>query len=157
MSGDAADGHVATAANGGVARVIADFTHPPEIMGGAAAAGGARPHPAPKSQAPTATRANAKGLHIELEARPGRVPELLELISTLRGAIQVEPNTRPWFGLRQDKRRFAIFETFPNEAARKRHLSGQAASEILSRSNQLLKRPARVTRVDVLEAKTEPL
>ena len=39
VSGDAADGHVASAANGAVASVIEDFTHPPEIMVGAAAAG----------------------------------------------------------------------------------------------------------------------
>ena len=115
------------------------------------------PHRAARFDGRKGSRANAKGLHIELEARRGRVPELMDLISDLRGAVEVEPNTRPWFGLRRNKRQFEIFETFPNETARKRHLSGPGAAELLARSNHLLKRPARITRLDVVEAKTDAL
>ena len=113
------------------------------------------PHRAARFDGRKGSRANAKGLHIELEARRGRVPDVMQLISDIRDSVDAEPNTRSWFGLRHDKRRFEIFETFPNETARKHHLAGQGAAELLARSNDILKRPARITRLDVLTAKTE--
>ncbi len=113
----------------------------------------ALPHGAARFAGRKGARALPKGLHILLEARRGREADVVQLVSDIRGSVEVEPGTLPWFGLRRNKRMFEIFETFPNEAARKRHLAGEGARALLARSNTVLRRPARITRLDVIEAK----
>ena len=119
----------------------------------ARAAWRAIPHRAASVDGRRGKRATPKGLHIELEARRGRAGEVAALLGELRRSVETEAGTLPWFGLRRDKRRFEIFETFPDESARKRHLGGDAAAELMLRSNELLRRPARITRLDILTAK----
>ncbi len=96
----------------------------------------------------------AKGLHITLHARRGREAELMDLLAEIRRSVATEPGTLPWFGLRRNRRVFEIFESFPDERARRAHLAGEGAKSLLARSRAILKRPARVTRLDVVDLKT---
>lgn len=98
-------------------------------------------------------RSTAKALHIRLEARKGREAEVEQLVLGILGHVQQEPNTRPWFGTRLSKTVFEIFETFPNESGRRAHLSGEGAALLMRQSNDLLVRPAKITRLDVIGAK----
>ena len=98
----------------------------------------------------------AKGLHITLRSRRGREGELMDLIGEIRRHVADEPGTLPWFGLRRNRRVFEIFESFPDERARRAHLSGQGARALLDRSRELLAKPARITRLDVVDLKQEP-
>ena len=97
-----------------------------------------------------------KGLHITLEARRGREAEVMALLAEIRRSVADEPGTLPWFALRRSKRVFEIFESFADERGRKAHLQGSGAASLLERSRALLKRPARVTRLDVIDAKFLP-
>ena len=111
------------------------------------------PHRAVRFDGKKGSRSVPKALHIELEARRGAEDELLGLITDIRSRVEAEADTRQWFASRRSKRVFEIFETFPNESGRRRHLGGDGAAELVARSDELLKRPARVSRLDVLETK----
>ena len=95
-----------------------------------------------------------KGLHITLEARRGRADEVVKLLADIRESVAAEPGTAPWFALRRSRRVFEIFESFPDERGRRAHLTGAGAAALLARSRGLLRRPARITRLDVLDAKS---
>ena len=96
-----------------------------------------------------------KALHIRLEAKPGKETEVERLLLDILSSVRREPTTRPWFGVRLSRSVFEIFETFPNEAGRKAHLTGKGAALLLKRSNALLARPAEINRLDVLAAKPQ--
>ena len=96
----------------------------------------------------------AKALHIRLEARKGREAEVEQLLLGILDRARQEPGTLPWYGTRLSRRVFEIFETFPDEASRRAHLSGAGAALLMRRSNALLARPARISRLDVIGAKT---
>ena len=157
--------HLATRGNyPGMARKLSLYTeavtHPvtTSAVAGAAfllarAAWRALPHRAARLDGRRGRSTTPKSLHVQLEARRGRAAEVAALLGDIRRAVETEPGTHPWFGLRRGRRRFEIFETFPDEAARRRHLAGDAAAELLARSNELLRRPARITRLDILAAK----
>ena len=96
----------------------------------------------------------AKALHVRLEARRGREADVEKLLQGILASVRQEPGTRPWFGLRRSRSVFEIFETFPGESARKAHLAGEGAALLIRQSNPLLRRPAEISRLDVLMGKS---
>jgi len=94
-----------------------------------------------------------KALHIRLEARRGMEKELEALLEGIRRDVEAEPATGPWFAVRLSRRVFGIFERFPNETARKAHLSGRGAARLIARSNAVLAKPALISRLDVVKMK----
>ncbi|HEX8383386.1 MAG TPA: SDR family oxidoreductase [Sphingomonas sp.] len=108
-----------------------------------------KPH-APARMGGAAGESLAKALHVTLEARQGREDEVRELLRNILAEVQDEPGTRSWYGVRRTGRVFEIFETFPDEAARAAHLAGKGAALLMARSNELLARPARIDRLDLL-------
>ena len=99
--------------------------------------------------------ATTKALHITLEARAGKEDDVAQLLAGILAEVEKEPATRPWFGLRRDGASFEIFETFPDEAGREAHLAGRGAALLMERSNALLVRPARISKLDVLMRKND--
>ncbi len=97
--------------------------------------------------------ATEKALHVRLEARRGREAEVEALVRDILEDVRSEPGTGPWFGVRQGRRAFAIFERFPDERARRAHLAGAGAARLMARSDALLARPAEISRLDVIAAK----
>ena len=61
--------------------------------------------------------------------------------------------TPVWFALRLGPREFGIFDAFPDDAARKAHLSGSIAAALMAKASELLAEPPRIEQVDVLAAK----
>jgi len=94
-----------------------------------------------------------KALHIRMEARPGREGEVETLVFDILRHVEREPATAPWYGLRRSESVYEIFEAFPNEAGRAKHLSGAGAAALIARSNAILARPAEITLLDVLAHK----
>ena len=94
-----------------------------------------------------------KALRVRLEARRGRERELEALVRAIRAEAEREPGTRRWFGTRLSRSVYEIFETFPDEAARRAHLAGKGAALLMRRSNAVLARPAQIDRLDVVTAK----
>ncbi len=113
------------------------------------------PHRRAVTRGSKGPRRVAKGLHVTLRARRGRENEVMDLLGEIRRSVAAEPETRPWFALRRGRRVFEIFESFPDERARRAHLSGEGARTLLGRSRELFAEPARITRLDVVELKPD--
>ena len=91
-----------------------------------------------------------KALHITLEAKPGMERFVIRLLEDIRGIVEDEPGTRPWYALRHSGRQFEIFETFATSGARARHLSGRGARLLMARAPILLARPPTIRQLDVI-------
>lgn len=77
--------------------------------------------------------------YIALTARPGKEEELAKLLTGAASLVRAhEPATLAWYALRLDTRRFAIFDTFTDEAGRAAHFAGQAAAALKQASADLV-------------------
>lgn len=96
-----------------------------------------------------------KAFYILIEARPGKGDEVLQMLRDIRGCVEGEPATGPWYAVRHSEHVFAIFEVFPDLAGRNAHVRGGGGDIFrdVERMNRILARPAHVQKVDVLLSK----
>ncbi len=94
-----------------------------------------------------------KGILALLEAKPGKEDEVASFLSGALPLAQAEPATVAWFAIRLGPSTFGIFDAFPDDAGRQAHLSGQIASALMSRADELLAEPPVIPQIDVLAAK----
>lgn len=94
-----------------------------------------------------------KGILALLEAKPGKEDEVASFLSGALPLAQAEPATVAWFAIRLGPSTFGIFDAFPDDAGRQAHLSGQIASALMSRADELLAEPPDIQQIDVLAAK----
>jgi len=92
-------------------------------------------------------------LAVRLLAKSGKENEVAKFLEGALPAAQAESRTPVWFALRFSPREFGIFDAFPDDAARKAHLSGQIAAALMAKASELLAEPPRIEQVDVLAAK----
>jgi quinol monooxygenase YgiN len=57
-------------------------------------------------------------LYVPLEAKAGREEEAAEFLRSALPLVEDEPGTTTWYAVRFDHNTFAIFDAFPDEAAR---------------------------------------
>ena len=93
------------------------------------------------------------GLLIRLEAKPEKAEELAGFLKGALPAAETEPGTTSWFALRLGPTTFCIYDSFPDDAARQKHLSGPIAAALTAKAPSLLAKPPSIERVDVLAAK----
>lgn len=120
------------------------------LLAGAALLGGVLLAGLVRGSRAEASGASSRALHITLEAKPGREADVEQLLEDIREAVEREPGTRPWYGMRRSRRVFEIFETFPSEAARMKHLAGKGGRMLMARAPVLLARAPVIERLDVL-------
>ncbi len=96
-----------------------------------------------------------KAFYIEIEARPGKEAEVVQMLRDILSCVEEEPATGPWFAVRHSQTTFAIFEAFPNIAGRQAHIEGGGGDIFrdIARMNDILAKPAHVRKVDVLLSK----
>ena len=68
------------------------------------------------------------GLLVRLEAKPEKAEELADFLKGALPAAENEPGTASWFALRIGPTRFGIYDSFPDDTARQKHLSGPIAA-----------------------------
>ena len=93
------------------------------------------------------------GLLVRLEAKPGKEQEVENLLRAGLTLVQNEPETITWYAIRLGSSTFGIFDTFPNDAGRSAHLSGQLAAALMAKAGNLLVQPPLIEKVDILTAK----
>lgn len=93
------------------------------------------------------------GLLVRLEAKPEKIEELAAFLKGALPAANNEPGTSSWFALRFGPTAFGIYDSFPDETAREKHLSGPIAAALMAKAPELLARPPSIEQVDVLAAK----
>ena len=65
-----------------------------------------------------------KAYYIHLEAKPEHADKVEAFLRDINAGVNQEPGTGPWFGTRFSPTTFAIFEAFPDAAARHAHDAG---------------------------------
>ncbi len=92
-------------------------------------------------------------LFVRLEAKAGKEAELEKFLRGGLALVQQEPATSSWFGIRLGPTSFGIFDTFPVEAGRQAHLSGELAKALMSKAPDLLAAPPSIEKAEILAAK----
>jgi quinol monooxygenase YgiN len=94
-------------------------------------------------------------LFVRLEAKTGREEEVESFLRAALDAVEAEDGTPLWFALRFGPSSFAIFDAFPDDAAREAHLSGKVASGLMEQAPHLLASDPTIERADVLARKVD--
>jgi quinol monooxygenase YgiN len=92
-------------------------------------------------------------LFVRLEAKPGKEAEVEESLRGGLALVQREPATTLWFGIRLGPTTFGIFDTFPDEAGRQAHLSGEVAKALMAKASELFAEPPSIEKAEILAAK----
>src|SRR5262245_12559802 len=64
-------------------------------------------------------------LYVPLQAKPGKEEDVASFLRSAVPLVNAEPGTVSWFAIQEGPSRFAIFDTFDDEASREAHLSGR--------------------------------
>ena len=92
-------------------------------------------------------------LWVALEAKPGKESEVEAFLRGGLAIVQQEPATTTWYAIRLGGSRFGIFDTFPDDAGRQAHLSGQVAAALMAKAPELLAKAPAIEKLDILAAK----
>ena len=94
-------------------------------------------------------------LFVRLLAKPDKGQDVVDLLNEALVAVQDEPGTSTWFAVRFGLLEFGIFDTFPDEEARRAHLTGRVAQKLKDNEHLFEETPSLET-ADVLGAKLPP-
>ena len=96
-----------------------------------------------------------RALFVRLEAKTGREEEVESFLRAALNTVDTEDGTPLWFALRFGPSSLAIFDAFPDDAARQAHLSSEVASSLMEKPPQLLASDPTIERADVLAGKVD--
>jgi len=90
-----------------------------------------------------------------LEAKPDKAAEVKDFLIGGKTAVDSEPGTRTWYAFQIDDTHFGIFDTFPDDDARKAHLGGAIPRALGEQGPGLLAKDPDLRTVDLLAVKHE--
>jgi quinol monooxygenase YgiN len=94
------------------------------------------------------------GLWVTLVAKPGKEEAVASFLLGGKAIVDSEPGTTTWYAVRLSPSRFAIFDTFADEAGRGAHLSGKVAAALMAQAPELLQQPPSIEKIEVLAVKS---
>ncbi|HQV99200.1 MAG TPA: antibiotic biosynthesis monooxygenase [Bacteroidia bacterium] len=92
-----------------------------------------------------------------LMAKSGKEDEVEEFLKTTLSLVESETNTITWYAFKMGANKFGIFNTFPNDTARKAHLAGEVAKALINRSPHLFSLDPQIQQLDVVAVKETEL
>jgi len=92
-------------------------------------------------------------LYVPLEAKPGKEKEVADFLRAAVPLVNAEPGTISWFAIQEGPSRFAIFDTFDDDAGRNAHLNGKVAAALMEKASDLLAKAPEINRIDILADK----
>src|SRR3974390_3757373 len=94
-------------------------------------------------------------LYVPLEAKPGKEKEVAEFLRTALPLVDAESGTVTWFAIQEGPSRFAIFDTFNDEAGREAHLNGKVAAALMekAKAGDLFAKTPEIYKLDILADK----
>lgn len=92
-------------------------------------------------------------LYVEVEARPGKEQEVADFLRSAQAIVESEPGTLSWYAIQIEPNRFAIFDTFADDAGRQAHLNGEVAAALMARADELFTEAPEIDQPDVLASK----
>ena len=73
-------------------------------------------------------------LYVPLHAKPGKEKEVADFLRSAVPLVNAEQGTVSWFAIQEGPSRFAIFDTFDDEAGREAHLNGKVTAALMEKS-----------------------
>ena len=94
-------------------------------------------------------------LYVPLEAKPGKEKDVSEFLRSALPLVNAEPGTISWFAIQEGPSRFAIFDTFDDEAGRDAHLDGKVAAALMEKvkASELFAKAPEIHRITILADK----
>src|ERR1700757_3906922 len=94
-------------------------------------------------------------LYVPLQAKPGKEKEVAEFLRSAVPLVNAEVGTTSWFAIQEGPSRFAIFDTFDDEAGRNAHLNGKVAAALMekAKAGDLFAKTPEIHRIDILADK----
>jgi quinol monooxygenase YgiN len=89
-----------------------------------------------------------------LTAKAGKEKEVEEFLKSAQALAVREPGTTTWYALKLGDNRFAIFDTFKDEAGRDAHLTGEIAKALFARAEELLSTAPMIEKLEIISSKT---
>lgn len=90
----------------------------------------------------------------QLEAKPGKEEELEAFLKSAQPLAEREPGTISWYAIKMGPGKYGIFDTFADENARNAHLNGEIAKALFAKANDLLAKPPKIDKPEILASKT---
>lgn len=88
------------------------------------------------SQPPAAP--NTKGLLLTFKAKEGHEQEVVQFLKDAQPLAMAEEETIAWFAIRLPNGEYGIFDVFPDNGARLKHLAGRIPQELTKHALSLL-------------------
>jgi quinol monooxygenase YgiN len=107
-----------------------------------------------KLPATAPVEANTKGLLLTFKAKPGHEQAVEEFLRKAQRMVEDEPDTTAWFAISLDNGEYGIFDVFPSNAGRFKHLVGQVPRDLAVHALSLL---GSVPDMDMLKVIAEKL
>jgi len=93
-------------------------------------------------------------LYVEVEAKPGKEREVADFLKGAQAIVENEPGTLTWYAIQIEPNKFAIFDTFADDAGRQAHLNGDVAKALMARADELFTEAPKIDQPDVLASKS---
>ena len=88
-----------------------------------------------------------------LTAKPGKEQAVADFLTSALPLAIAETDTVSWYAIQLDGQTFGIFDTFPHDEGRQKHLSGQIATALMANASDLLATAPDIKTITVLAAK----
>ena len=94
-------------------------------------------------------------LYVPLEAKPGKEKDVSDFLRSALPLVNAEPGTISWFAIQEGASRFAIFDTFDDEAGRDAHLNGKVAAALMEKvkAGELFAKAPEIYKIEILADK----
>ena len=94
-------------------------------------------------------------LYVPLQAKPGKEKEVADFLRSALPLVNAEPGTISWFAIQEAPSRFAIFDTFDDEAGREAHLNGKVAVALMEKAKDgdLFDKTPEIHKIEILADK----
>jgi hypothetical protein len=81
---------------------------------------------------------DTKGLLLTFEPKSGHIADVEEFLRNAKAIVEQEPATTAWFAIHLESGPYGIFDVFPDEAGRFKHLTGGVAQQLAIHALALL-------------------
>lgn len=92
-------------------------------------------------------------LYVPLKPKPGKEADVEAFLKQGAEMAKKELGTIAWFALKEDEGRYAIFDTFDDEAGREAHLNGEIAKALKAKADELLAEPPKIHKIAIIANK----
>jgi quinol monooxygenase YgiN len=92
-------------------------------------------------------------LYVPLKAKAGKEADVEAFLKQGAEMAKKERGTITWYAFKEDEGRYAIFDTFYDEAGRDAHLNGEIAKALMAKADELLAEPPKIHRIAILANK----